>query len=314
MARIKILSIDGGGIRGIIPARVMQAIEERAGKPLCQLFDYIVGTSTGGILAMGAALPDDKGQPRYRAADGLDFYISGGPRIFPEGPKYVARQFITAKYPARKLEQVFRERFGEATLGDSLTRVLVTAYATNLSHPKFFKSWDPKDQGYRMRDVARATSAAPTFFDPVELQGPKRSYTLIDGGVFANNPAMCGLADAIQQNPDVPLSDFLVVSLGAGDTVYPFVNQFSGLGWGVVEWMIGLRVFHLFLDGSIDAVTYQLNAILGPQRFVRFQAPLPDDLSMMDDTYNIPGLLRVANKLVNDQSEQLDRVVEKLLA
>lgn len=82
---IKILSIDGGGIRGIIPALILAEIEQRTGKPICQMFDLIAGTSTGGILALGLTRPDDTGQPAYRAEDLVRLYKTEGPVIFP-GP------------------------------------------------------------------------------------------------------------------------------------------------------------------------------------------------------------------------------------
>lgn len=312
MPKIRILSIDGGGVRGVIPARVMQAIEERAGKPLYELFDYFVGTSTGGVLTMGSVLPNAEGKARYTAKEGVEFFLRESPRIFPPGWIYSVRQMFTHKYPSTGVETVFRELFGNAVLGDALKPAIVTAYATNFARPKVFKSFDALDSTFAMHDVARATSAAPTFFEPVTLSNPRYPLTLVDGGVFANNPAMCGLADATKQHPDVDLSEIMVVSLGAGETDYDFTRR-NILQWGALQWITGLRILHLFMDGSIDAVSYQLKEMLRRGFFYRVQTELSDKLSSMDDSRNVPDLLKVGEALVREQSAVIDTIVETVL-
>jgi patatin-like phospholipase/acyl hydrolase len=310
--KIKILSIDGGGVRGIIPARVMQAIEEKAGKPLSELFDYFVGTSTGGLLALGVATPDKNGKPKYTAAEGVQFFFQYGHEIFPQHWWNNFRQIYTYKYKSAPFEAILREWFGNMTMGDCLKDTLITSYATNMARPKFFKSWDEYDRKFAVHDVARATSAAPTFFEPVQLMNGNYKVTLVDGGVFANNPAMCGLSDAKKRSGDIMLDDYMVVSLGAGETDYSFTRG-NVVYWGAIQWMTGLRILHLFLDGSVDAVSYQLREMLGKGDFYRLQIPLTEKLSSMDDSRNIPELLKMGEALIKEQDAILDEIVEKLL-
>lgn len=309
---VKILSIDGGGVRGVIPARVMQELEKRANKPLSELFDFFVGTSTGGILALGATAPDAQGKPLYTAEQGVRFFFDYGHRLFPTHWWLGLRQLWTYKYSSQPLKQLLAERFHDLKLGQALKPTIITTYATNLARPKVFKSWDPYDSQQLMREVARATAAAPTFFEPVVLQNRHYQVTLVDGGVFANNPAMCGLSGAHKQNANLDLEDFFVVSLGAGETEYGFAKR-RITHWGAIQWMMELRILHMFIDGSIDAVSYQLNELLLDGHFYRIQTHLSDALSPMDDSRNIPALLKVGDALVKEQSTTLDKIVDHLL-
>lgn len=309
---IKILSIDGGGVRGVIPARLMQEIEKRAGKPLSELFDYFVGTSTGGILSLGINMPDKDGKPLYTAEEGVRFFFDYGHKLFPTDWWLAFRQVFTYKYSSKPLQDLLEERFHDLTMAQAIKPTIITSYATNLARPKIFKSWDDNDGKFLMRDVARATTAAPTFFEPVELQNRNYKVTLVDGGVFANNPSMCGLSDAHKANSHLDLEDFFVVSLGAGETEYSFAKK-RILHWGALQWMMGLRILHMFIDGSIDAVSYQMNELLSNGHFFRLQTHLSDKLSAMDDSRNIPTLLQVGDALVKEQSIAIDKIVDHLL-
>jgi uncharacterized protein len=192
----KVLSIDGGGIRGIIPAMVLAEIEEQTGRPTAEAFDLIAGTSTGGILALGLTLPGEGGNPKYAAKELIGLYEREGLRIFsrPVGHRMASVEGISEeKYPSEGIETVLEEYFADARLKEALTQVLVPSYEIQLRAPFFFRSERAKsdaDYDFPMRQVARATSAAPTYFEPakVEVPGPVDYYALVDGGVFANNP------------------------------------------------------------------------------------------------------------------------------
>src|SRR5207248_2491706 len=139
----RVLAIDGGCIRGIIPATVLADLETRAGRPIADLFDLIAGTSTGGILALGLALPGEGGKPAYRPGDLLELYVGEGPNIFRRSIFDRIRSLdgaIDERYPADGLERVLKEALGEARLRDALTGVVVTAYDTDRRQPFFFRS------------------------------------------------------------------------------------------------------------------------------------------------------------------------------
>jgi uncharacterized protein len=204
---VKVLSIDGGGIRGIIPASVLADLERRLDAPIGERFDLITGTSTGGIIALALTAPGGDGKPANSAAAVVELYKSKGHEIFSRSVWHEIRAVGNAleeKYPASGIESVLKEYLGETRLKDAVTEVFITAYEIEDRIPWFFSSRDAATRpGYdfAMWEVGRATSAAPTYFEPAKLPSHglnERGYwALVDGGVFANNPALCGLTEAI---------------------------------------------------------------------------------------------------------------------
>src|SRR3954454_10510394 len=172
---MNVLSVDGGGIRGVIPAMVLADLEERTGKATAELFDLIAGTSTGGIIALALTVPGDDGKPRWTANDLVDLYLTEGPRIFHHTIGRMIESglgLLDEKYSARPLEEALSTYLGDAMVSEALTDVLVTSY--DLEHRKpFFSKTDRAKQtpqhDWSMRAAARATAAAPTYFEPEKL-------------------------------------------------------------------------------------------------------------------------------------------------
>lgn len=195
----RILSIDGGGIRGIIPAVVLAEIENRTGKPVSQLFDLVAGTSTGGILALGLCKSDGSGNPQFSAEKLMELYTERGGEIFSRsfwhGVSSVAG-LLEEVYPAEPLETVLKDYFGTDLLKNALKPVLISSYDIEHRQPFFFKSWREDENTVEMRLVARATSAAPTYFEPLKLALDTGEATLIDGGVFGYF-RLCGSKEAV---------------------------------------------------------------------------------------------------------------------
>lgn len=306
-----ILSIDGGGIRGIIPALVLAEIEKATGKRSCELFDLIAGTSTGGILALGLSLADSKGEARYSASDLAKLYEENGQKIFPRSlwQTVVSVGGITdEKYPHKGLEEVLLEYFGNEPMGGALTHVVVTSYDIQNRTPHFFKSWRKEWKTVEMRFVARATSAAPTYFEPalVTVEGSPRA--LIDGGVFINNPGMSAYVEAKVLFPG---EDILVVSLGTGELTRPIPHK-EAINWGKVGWLRPL--LDCMFDGSSDAVDYQLEKMLGDDKYFRMQSRLEKALDDMDNVTkgNIENLKRVAETLLVTHKKDLKRLCDIL--
>jgi patatin-like phospholipase/acyl hydrolase len=140
----RILSIDGGGIRGLIPVMVLTEIGKLTQKPIVKLFDVIAGTSTGGILACGLCVPDSAGEPIFSASALVDLYLHEGPRIFPYHVFERLTEHFEAKYPASGIEQVLHEYFGELRPSEALTELFVTAYDIERRKPKFFRTKDAR--------------------------------------------------------------------------------------------------------------------------------------------------------------------------
>jgi uncharacterized protein len=171
----RLLALDGGGVRGLIPALVLAEIEERTGRRTAELFDLIAGTSTGGIIACFLALPGEDGGPGRPASDVVRFYTEECPKIFHAERRRKLRTIggvLDEKYDADQLERSLQLALGDARLSDAVTDVVITAYDIEGRRPFFFKSARAKLQGHRdylMWVVARSTSAAPTFFEPVAV-------------------------------------------------------------------------------------------------------------------------------------------------
>jgi uncharacterized protein len=313
---IKVLSIDGGGIRGIIPALVLAEIERQTGRPACELFDLIAGTSAGGIIALGVTVPAQDGKPRHSAAEIVELFAEEGPKIFHRSLLRTIETvdgLLEEKYSASGLEAVLSKYVNDATLSQALADVLITSYDIQGHEPFFFKSAQARERpayNYPMPVVARATSAAPTYFEPehaippVQEPGEPSDYALVDGGTFANNPAMCAYAEALRDNPG---ADVLVVSLGTGRLTesIPFARARD---WGLIEWARPL--LGVIMDGSSRAIDYQLDQLLGSKRHFRFQTVLEGVSDALDDVSpaNIRGLRELGEKLIEAQAGPLAEV------
>jgi patatin-like phospholipase/acyl hydrolase len=312
-----ILSIDGGGIRGVIPAMVLHAIEERCERPIGDLFEVIAGTSTGGIIALGLSCPDADGGYEYSAEDLVGLYVENGERIFPPELALLrkGRQLVEEKFAAAGLEAVLADKFGDARLSEAKTGVLVTSYDIERRQPIFFrcaKAVDDPEHDYAMRDVARATSAAPTYFEPKRLDAasPAPDYALVDGGVFANNPGMCAFVDA--HAGQARAEDTLMVSIGTGEPRRKLRYE-DAKDWGVIGW--APHLLDVVFDGVSDTVDYQLGQILG-DGYHRFQTPLDRASDDLDDARreNVEDLLLEGEELIQAAGEELDAVCAKLRA
>jgi predicted acylesterase/phospholipase RssA len=316
---LRILAIDGGGIRGILPAMVLADLERRTNRPIIDLFDLIVGTSTGGLVALALACPDAEGKPRHSARDIVRLYDVEGKRVFSRSVWHKIRSvgaLAEGKYPSAGIEGVLQDYFGECRLKDALADVVVPAYEIERRMPFFFKTSNAKQKSYYdypMKSVIRAATAAPTYFEPMQVQidGPNDYYALVDGALFAYNPGMCAYVEALNRYPDH--DSVIMVSLGTGKLTrrlpYDEVKD-----WGAARW--AQPAFALMCDGICDVVDHQLQQLLpetedGLRQYYRFQARLDVGNDDMDDASNTN--IRVLKLLAEDML-QANRAVLRSLA
>jgi patatin-like phospholipase/acyl hydrolase len=319
---VKVLSIDGGGIRGIIPAMFLAEIERRTQQPIADMFDLIAGTSTGGVIALGVTKPGPGGRPQYSAQKLVELYEAEGSTIFSRSLWHrliAADNFLEEKYPSSGIEQVLDNYFGEARLKEALTDVLISSYEIEQRFPFFFKSSKAKkldNYDFPMKKVARATSAAPTYFEPLKLEAQESPgyYALVDGGVYANNPAMCAYVEAstMQAEP----SEFLVLSLGTGQLTRP-IRYDEAKNWGLAMW--AQPILNVVFDGVSDTVDYQLQQVLplgkdGSRRYYRFQVTLEMGSDDMDDTSqaNLFALKTLAKREISRNNADIDGLCAQL--
>jgi patatin-like phospholipase/acyl hydrolase len=317
---VRVLAIDGGGIRGLIPAVVMAELERRTGKAISNLFDLIAGTSTGGILACALTRPHpaDPDRPRFSASELIQLYVEEGPDIFGRDLLKRVRSadgLLDERYDDDALRAALKRYLGDTPLSQARTDVLVTAYEIEQRFAFLFRSsrarTDPA-YDFSMADVAHATSAAPTYFEPVQVRdrAGSQSYALIDGGVFATNPAMVALAELAHADRSVDLE--LVLSLGTGEHTRP-ISFRDARGWGRLQW--APKIVDVVFDGVAETVDFEASQILG-DRYVRLQAPLVGASDELDDASarNLAALRATGEALVRDSAAQLDRVAEVLSA
>ena len=279
----RILSINGGGIRGIFPATFLAGLEERYlnGASVAQYFDLIAGTSTGGIIALGLAA-------RLTAAELRDLYIKRGCEIFPpirNGLLGVAErclknvcQFFKFRYDRDALMRVLNDTFGDRKFGEAQTRLCIPSFDGQYGEVYIFKTpHHPdfrKDAKERMTKVAAATSAAPAFFRPLEDGG----YKFVDGGVWANNPIMIALVDALSCF-SVPRESIRILSLGCGDDEYT-VGKWKMLLGGKLSWYD--IIFAAMRLQSLNALG-QAGLLIGADRIMKVNAPLCGRQIQLDD-------------------------------
>lgn len=305
------LSVDGGGIRGIIPARILQEIEMRSGKPISQLFHYAAGTSTGGIIVLGSSVYE-KGIPKFTAKEMVDLYFDYGKCIFQKD----SLGLLFAKYDRKNLDKVLEEYFGDMMLSEAAYPVSVVTYSLDKSSPKIWSSLearlDEKNDAL-IKNVAGATSAAPTYFSPkIFKDAAGNLHHEVDGGIFLNNPQVLGLLQLLKYDNSITANDILMLSIGTGSTEKAdSSNKLSNSG--LFGWLKGGKLIDVIMDASTNFQDL-VGEIIYPNQY-RIQIDLPKHLGEMDNalTSNMNALLKAAEDYIEENSELIDRIVNDIM-
>lgn len=330
---MRILSIDGGGIRGIVPGTILAELEKcivaKTGNEnarIADYFDLIAGTSTGGILTSILICPDDAGRPKYKAQEAVDLYLKRGETIFSTSLWQKIRSaggVLDEKYPVTGLEDSLNEYLGDTKLSQALKPCLITSYDILNRRSVFFNTMDAKDEytDFYLREVARATSAAPTYFEVADAQSLSgTSYPLIDGGVFANNPAMCALSEATKLKPSVNLQEIFILSVGTGvdkkkEHCYPYEKAKN---WGIAGWIAPL--IEIMMSANSETVDYQLRKIFentgNAGNYIRLEPELITADSSMDNATpgNMAALKQDTGRFIAANENLIETIVTHLTA
>ena len=278
-----VLAIDGGGIKGLIPAMLLGDIQRRMGRDLARVFDLAVGTSTGGIIALAVASGIDVHQ-----VEGL--YRHMGPVIFRRN-RWSAAGLLGPRYRADGIERVLAEQFGEQLLGNTLLPVAVTAMRVADNRSDVISSWADADM--LTRDAARATSAAPTFF-------PAAPSGHWDGGCWGNNPAGVAYLEAEMLWPN---DEIRVLSLGCGvrSSTQSVAERMHG---GLLR--LAPMLPSLLMGGGVDFVERQMRR-RGPRRYLRVDPDLNGASAAMDDVSaaNVQELTYVGRAAIDDNAGEV---------
>lgn len=307
----RILAIDGGGIKGVIPAAFLSTIESATGKRILDHFDLIAGTSTGGIIALGLGLG-------LSAADILRFYEADGPRIFSQeetkwfgiekpigflkGKVRWGRQFLLPKYNANALRASLKRVFGDQKLGASQTRLLIPAFDRQrreihvfktAHHPRFGIDWKE-----RVVDVALATAAAPTYLPDHQLDS---GVSLLDGGIWANNPAGIAVVEAIG-TLGWSNDDLYVLSIGCSEEPLSIPQKSGYLG-------LALKMADIFMLGQSRGAHGTAKLLTGhterDPRVFRFQPIISKGEFCLDGVRKIKALKGVGTNMAREATPQI---------
>lgn len=261
----KILSLDGGGIRGVYSAHLLRLVEDQIcdGRPIADFCDMIAGTSTGGIIAIALGL----GKP---ASVVENLYREDGPRIFGGfwsrfPPLRLLKRMVSSVHDHSALERALYKNFGDANLGDATTRLVIPAFVGPEAQIAVFKTDHHADFKNDWKtaawEVARATSAAPTFLEGLESE----DHFFLDGGVWANNPVMCAIVDTLSCY-DIAIDQIEVCSIGTGNNSTT-ISRFARAGGLFAWWNIIKTAMYLTTDNAHS----QACLMLGPERVLRIE-------------------------------------------
>ena len=278
----RILSIDGGGIRGVFPAALLVGLEARlpCSHRLVDYFDLVAGTSTGGIIALGLA-------NGLRASDVRDLYVKRGGEIFPveragaigwcTRKLHSLRRLVRYRYDRDALSKLLHENFGDRTFGESRARLCVPSADGRFGETYIFKTPHhpdfKKDASERITKIAASTAAAPTFFRPLEDGG----YTFLDGGLFANDPIMVALVDALSCFA-INRTDVRILSVGCGGVPYRVTE--SKLKGGLLAWRDAIEGALHFQSLNAQG---QASLLIGADHVTRVAPPVPAKAIALDD-------------------------------
>jgi hypothetical protein len=325
---IKVLTVDGGGIRGLIPALFVAEIERRCGKPVHELFDVIAGTSTGALVTAMLTLPEPH---TYSGEELVEYYLSTRPNAFFERSwLYKVRSvngFWRPKYPAQAHIKALTDALGtEARLKDSLCEIAIPVYDLRGSAPRTFTftrhdAANDINKDYPIWEVVRAASTASGYFPGWNLRNAAgvKAHAPVDGGIYVNNPVIEGFSHAVdlQGGAEVVAEEdieFMVVSLGTGFYNEP-IHRNHEKHWGFLGW--GPHLLDVMFEGQSDAADKQAQAIPnvpGPfKHYLRLQAKIGAPYQLDDIAPEIRQDLREsAERTIEERDADIDKICRQL--
>ncbi|XP_039157252.1 patatin-like protein 3 isoform X2 [Eucalyptus grandis] len=330
---ITILSIDGGGVRGIIPGEL-----DGEGARLADYFDVIAGTSTGGLITAMLSAPDADNRPLFAAKDIVPFYLENCPKIFPQGCGCLGsvvstlRSLAGPKYNGVYLHKLIRKLLGTTRLHASLTGLVIPTFDIKKLEPVLFSSYEVSKHSFldaQLSDICIGTSAAPTYFPAHYFTTEEtHEFNLIDGGMVANNPTLVAVSEVTKQilreeahfidiKPPVDYTRLLVISLGTGsDTSELMFNAKKASKWGLFCWLYQdgtSPLIDIYSQGSSDLVDYHNSVVFKAYQSEKNYLRINDDslkgtLSSVDTSTkeNLEGLVKVGEHLLKKPVSRFD--------
>ncbi len=308
-----ILSIDGGGIRGMIPIQILAHIEEKLGCSIGEVFDCVAGTSIGGIIALTLTQPDPQNpsKPKYSAAAAAQFLEQAGPIVFEKSKMQSLKSLDglrAPKFSNENLKRILNDRFSDTTIDEAVTDVLIPSYDLIKGKPAIFTHFKGQNTSNPcfMKDIGMATSAAPTYLPSYAFQG----LNAVDGGLIANNPSLLAYMKAAGHIE--PNRDIYILSIGTGEMMMQSITPQESENYGMIQWLP--KILDLIFQSAQEMLTLQFKLLkhIGgiPLTLVRLQPTLSNpSQENLDNVYpdNIQALKQIATKYFEDNSSWLDQ-------
>lgn len=297
---MKMLCIDGGGIRGVFAISILKEIEKEVGKPINLLFDCISGTSTGSIIAASAAL-------EVEMENVLKSYKKYGEKIFIQQAKV---GLFRSVYSSNFLRKYLQQEFGEITLKDIQHPLLIPA--VDLSHGKPFVyrsdygSSNQQDHNVPLWDAVLSSCSAPLYFAPNNIDN---EYLSIDGGLWANNPSLVCVTEAIHHF-QIPMSEIQILSIGTGQQKIDFSIE-KKLDWGINKWLpfklpsmkVTPKLLDLALHLSSESVSYHCKLLL-KDHYLRLNEELGEEIPF-DELQSMEYLIELGKDVFNTNKNDI---------
>jgi patatin-like phospholipase/acyl hydrolase len=295
---LKVVCLDGGGMRGLFTAAFIAGLEDVLKRPLIDCVDLLVGTSTGGLIALGLA-------SSRSGSEMVDLYVEHGNEIFSH-PRRM-RRLLRPKYSRKNLDRVLRQYFGDLRMDDLILPTCITAYEALNGKPRVYKTkhhpglyWGHEQLVWK---VAAATSAAPTYFAPVQIEAGDGH---VDGGVWANNPSLVGITEAVHRFGR-SLNDIRLISVGTTAPAARLANPERAARMGLVGW--ARPAFELLQGGPGAGIHFQALQLLGTDHYLRI-----DDQShraiKLDDVAACLPLRAVGTEQARARFDEIKRLLE----
>ena len=329
MSRTRILSIDGGGIKGIVPAvvllhleKLLKQLSKNQNSRIHDYFDLFSGASTGAIIIAGLLSPDKNNHPKYSPEEILDLYLENGHTIFNSSFFQEIKSvsgIVNVKYDPEGLESVFEKYFGKSELKDLLKPSLIPVYDLSRGKNYFFrqqKALTSPRHNFYVKDLLRGATSALSYFPPAQIStvNDREHRCFIDGGVFANNPALSAYAEFRYHNSNLHAKDTMMLSLGTGRKTTNLDCEVTA-NWGAAEWLY--QGSYLTSNAVASASDYQLNAVYDNKpNYLRLDASFDDEQSSsMDNTDKeyLDYLISLGESIVKDKQSEINAFAEELI-
>ena len=329
MKKFRILSIDGGGLRGVVPLTILKKIEEISGKRIHELFDFVAGTSTGGLIASAISIknPDNPEVPLYTLDDVIKVYLERGREIFPPEHNFLesAISIFKHRFPPTGIDKVLNDITGKYTMNDCLNNIMICSYDLENNTPLFLKSRNAHlkpERNIRLYHACRATSAGPTYLPSYKFEYPDEKTTArncIDGGVFVNNPSFAALTEFSKHinyyqpgSTGFNLKQTFVLSLGTGSYTGK-ISDLEAMEGGLAFW--AQHITEIMMHGVNTATDYGMRELMPDGNYLRMTVDIDsaehaDMANCSTETFNY--LIDTTNSMLAQNEDSLKSFILKI--